>query len=194
MRTMAAFLAGAFFVVVALVQGLPAVASIRDGLFIVVGCALISLGAWFRITALGSLHKKKILATTGVYSLCRHPLYLGSMLITFGYCSLLGRWAPWTVAGVYFAVFYPLTIIWEEIRLDGLYGSAHELYARQIPLILPRGRWMSGDFSWRQARKNGATRLLITLLVLGAVVAWLRFTPTPLVHGAVREWPVFRAR
>ena len=92
----------------------------------ITGVVCIVAGVALRLAAHGCLHKKEQLSTTGVYSLCRHPLYLGSMIWTFGFCFLLKDWVNFVAAGAYFAIFYTVTIIWEEVRVRQRYGAAHE--------------------------------------------------------------------
>jgi protein-S-isoprenylcysteine O-methyltransferase Ste14 len=139
------------------------------------GAVLILAGIAFRLAALGCLRKKEELATAGVYSLCRHPLYLGSMLMTYGFCFLLGSanaLVDFTVATAYFVVFYPFVILWEEIRLAERYGTAHEQYAAITPLILPRGRYRSCGFGFGLAMRQGGAMLIgVTALLVVAVGA-----------------------
>lgn len=143
----------------------------RPNVWVIIGFVLILTGLAFRLSAYGCLKKKEVLATTGVYSLCRHPLYLGSILLTYGFCCLLDDVWNWVAATVYFLVFYTLTIVWEEIRLAERYGAAHEEYARTTPLLLPLGKLYSGEFSWSQALRKGGGLLIGTLIVLLAGIA-----------------------
>lgn len=134
-----------------------------------IGAVLILAGLAFRLAALGCLRKKEELATGGVYSLCRHPLYLGSMLMTYGFCFLLGPSSAlinFSAATAYFALFYPFVILWEEIRLAERYGPAHVQYAATTPLILPRGRFRSCGFGLNLAMRNGGTTLIGTTTLL----------------------------
>ncbi|MCU0990557.1 MAG: hypothetical protein MUE63_13455 [Xanthomonadales bacterium] len=48
---------------------------------ILAGFVIAALGQAWRIYAAGVIYKNKRLATTGAYSLVRHPLYLGNFLI-----------------------------------------------------------------------------------------------------------------
>ncbi len=130
------------------------------------GAALIAAGVAFRIAAMGVLKKKESLSTTGVYSLCQHPLYLGSMLITFGFCLILRNPMNFATAFLYFLMFYPLTMAWETIRLGQRFGAEYDKYVQKTPLLLPRGRYHSGGFNWRDARINGADLLLGLIVVL----------------------------
>lgn len=140
-----------------------------------IGAALVLAGVGFRLAALGCLRKKEELATGGVYSLCRHPLYLGSMLMTYGFCFLLGQAnasITFVAATAYFAVFYPFVMLWEEIRLSERYGAAHERYAATTPLLLPRGRFQACGFGLGLALRNGGAVLLgVTIALVAAIGA-----------------------
>lgn len=138
-------------------------------LWLAFGAMLIVAGVAFRLAALGCLRKKQELATGGVYSLCRHPLYLGSVLMTYGFCFLMG--APnalvnFVAATAYFLLFYPFVMLWEEIRLSERYGEAHAVYALATPLILPRGRFRSCGFGLGLAMRNGGAILVGTTAAL----------------------------
>jgi protein-S-isoprenylcysteine O-methyltransferase Ste14 len=141
-------------------------------IWVVVGLLLILVGLAIRLAAYGSIKKKESLATSGVYSLCRHPLYLGSILLTYGFCFLLDDAANFMVATLYFAVFYTITIIWEEVRLAARYGEAHREYCRMTPLLLPLGRFRAGRFEWRRALSaGGLTLIAMTAILLSGVEA-----------------------
>lgn len=141
----------------------------RPNALVALGIVLILAGMAFRIAALGCLKKKESLATTGVYSLCRHPLYLGSILMTYGFCFLLDDLANYVMATLYFAIFYTLTIVWEEIRLAERFGEEHRRYAAQTPVILPLGRLHTGGFRLGAAMRNGGALLIgLTALLLTA--------------------------
>lgn len=151
----------------------------QPNLWIGAGLVLIAAGAAFRFAAQGLLKKKEVLATEGVYSLCRHPLYLGSILITYGFCCLFHVPAFFVVATVYFLLFYPLTIVWEELRVAERYGAAHRDYAARTPLLLPVGAFRRGEFRWSVALRKGGG-LMISLLVLSlAGVEFLARTVNP---------------
>lgn len=137
---------------------------------IVAAKPLILAGVAFRLAAHGCIKKKEALACTGVYSLCRHPLYLGSMLITYGFCCLLNDPKNFVLATLYFGIFYTLTILWEEIRVSERFGEAHRRFAASTPLLLPVGRYRSGAFDCRRAIHNGGAALIAaTLALLGMV-------------------------
>ena len=55
------------------------------------GIPVLILGQVLRGWAVGYIHKDKVLSTEGPYSLCRHPLYLGTFLAGTGLCVFSGR-------------------------------------------------------------------------------------------------------
>jgi protein-S-isoprenylcysteine O-methyltransferase Ste14 len=133
---------------------------------IVVALLLMLSGAILRMAALGVIHKRERLATTGVYSLCRHPLYVGTILIVFGACALIPEPLYPLAALAYFLAFYPLTIAKEEFQNAERFGAAFEAYRASTPLVLPVGRWRPSEgFDWRRAVwKGGAGALACVLL------------------------------
>jgi protein-S-isoprenylcysteine O-methyltransferase Ste14 len=142
----------------------------QASLWVVIGLGLIVGGLAFRLGALGCIRKKQALATDGVYSLCRHPLYLGSILLAYGFCILLADIENYVFATAYFVVFYPLTILWEEIRLATLYGEAHRRYREQTPMLLPLGAYRPGRFAWTTALSAGGTGLLAGVVMFLASI------------------------
>src|SRR5262245_55982943 len=53
------------------------------------GLGLVLGGLALRSWAAGTLHKRRILTTTGPYGLVRHPLYVGSFMMMIGFCLLI---------------------------------------------------------------------------------------------------------
>ncbi|MBX3396732.1 MAG: isoprenylcysteine carboxylmethyltransferase family protein [Phycisphaerae bacterium] len=134
------------------------------------GLMLIAIGLAIRLFALASIRKRRVLATSGAYSFCRHPLYLGTVAMALGLCVLLSDLKSFVLFAVYFALFYPLTILWEEFRLAERFGKRHEEYARTTPLFLPFGRFRPGTLLWPRAVRNGALGLIgITALLLACI-------------------------
>ncbi len=138
--------------------------------WVVLGLILVITGTGIRFAALGSIRKHEDLATRGVYSLCRHPLYLGSVLMAFGFCTLLDDWDNFLIIAGYFLTFYPLNIVWEEIRLSETFGEQHAAYCAATPLLLPLGRIHGKPFRVRMAFQNGGIVLIATVLALLGVV------------------------
>ncbi len=99
-----------------------------------------------------STPKAQELNTTGIYSVVRHPLYLGNFIIWVG-IVLLVRSTLLTVACVlaYF-LYYERIIIAEEAFLSEKFGAAFAQWAEKTPMIIPRFKlWCKPPqpFSWQ---------------------------------------------
>lgn len=111
----------------------------------------------------------------GMYSLCRHPLYLGNMII---YTSvLLFTKSPWFasagVLGLY--IYYERIISTEESFLHKKFGEAYRTWADTVPCLIPRFRgWIAPSipFSFRAGLRSEAyslAGLVVTFYVLDAI-------------------------
>lgn len=94
-------------------------------------------GVWLRGYASGYVKKNAELATTGPYAYTRNPLYLGSMLIAFGFAGASTRPGLAVALAVLFLAVYLPTIRSEEAFLRGRF-TAFEAYAKAVPRLLPR--------------------------------------------------------
>ena len=109
----------------------PTVASLVWSLF------LVAPGLWLRSYASGYVRKNAELATSGPYAHTRNPLYLGSMLIAFGFAGA-ARSIPLLVslAVLFFAIYLPV------IRSEEQYLRQHfadfDAYAAHVPRLIPR--------------------------------------------------------
>ena len=98
---------------------------------------LVMPGLWLRAYASGYVKKNAELTTTGPYAHTRNPLYLGSMLIAFGFAGAAASWVIAVALAVLFAIIYVPTIQSEEAYLRAHFAGFEE-YARQVPRLLPR--------------------------------------------------------
>jgi protein-S-isoprenylcysteine O-methyltransferase Ste14 len=103
----------------------------------VTGLLTVLIGLAIRSWAAGVINKSKVLATTGPYRLCRHPLYLGSLLMMFGFCVLVGSLLDACVVFGPVLAIYLLTIQREERRLAQRHGAAWLQYAATAPQFFP---------------------------------------------------------
>ncbi len=104
---------------------------------LLVSLVLVLPGLWLRGYAAGYVKKNQELTTTGPYAYTRNPLYLGSMLIAFGFAAASQSWILIVVlAALFFAIYLP-TIRSEEQFLRGQF-SGFDAYARQVPRLFPR--------------------------------------------------------
>jgi protein-S-isoprenylcysteine O-methyltransferase Ste14 len=149
-----------------------------------VGCLLVSLlGVAVRMLAVGWAQpgssgrntQEQVadhLNVNGVYSVCRHPLYLGNILIVLG-VMLFTRSLLFSLAGLLaYVLFYERIIAAEERFLEGKFGESFREWAARRPAWIPRwSLWVKPQrrFSVRAAIKGefyGLTALLVALLVL----------------------------
>lgn len=98
---------------------------------------LVGPGVWLRAYAAGYVRKNAELTQTGPYAYTRNPLYLGSMLIAFGFAAAAGSWVILVALAVLFAVIYVPTIQSEEVFLREHFAG-FEAYAARVPRLLPR--------------------------------------------------------
>ena len=94
-------------------------------------------GLALRAYAAGYVKKNAELTRTGPYAHTRNPLYLGSMLIAFGFAVAAGRiWLGVLLIALFLAIYWP-TILSEEAYLRGVFPE-FDAYAAAVPRLLPR--------------------------------------------------------
>jgi protein-S-isoprenylcysteine O-methyltransferase Ste14 len=133
----------------------------RNLAYLAFGWCAVAVGAWLRSWSAGVLRKGCDLTTSGPYSVCRHPLYLGSFLLLVGFCHLLGRPAEYGPIVAVIGLVHLVTMHNEEIRLAVKFGDRWTDYARQTPMFVP---WRLGSYSaarwsirqWLRAREYRA--------------------------------------
>ncbi|MGA7886480.1 MAG: isoprenylcysteine carboxylmethyltransferase family protein [Acidobacteriaceae bacterium] len=105
--------------------------------FLAASLALVIPGLWLRGYASGYVKKNAELTVTGPYARTRNPLYLGSMLIAFGF-ALAARsiWIAVVLAALFLAIYLPV-IRSEEQYLRSVFPE-FDAYAARVPRLLPR--------------------------------------------------------
>jgi protein-S-isoprenylcysteine O-methyltransferase Ste14 len=98
---------------------------------------LVVPGVWLRAYAAGYVRKNAELTFTGPYAYTRNPLYLGSMMIAFGFAMAAGSWVILIALAALFAVIYIPTILSEESYLREHFAG-FDAYAVKVPRLLPR--------------------------------------------------------
>jgi protein-S-isoprenylcysteine O-methyltransferase Ste14 len=109
----------------------------------------------------------KELNTTGMYSIVRHPLYLGNFLIGLGITSVqLVWWLP-VIYTLAFWIYYERIMFVEEEFLRQEFGERFERWADGTPAIWPRlSHWRGAalPFSFRTVLRREYTGLLVVAL------------------------------
>jgi protein-S-isoprenylcysteine O-methyltransferase Ste14 len=143
-----------------------------------VGIAIAIPGVLLRALASGHVKKNEELATTGPYSYTRNPLYLGSLIIAFGFVLAARSWWIAGVAMVFFVLVYVPVIFSEEVYLRQRF-PAFDQYTKQVPRLLPRlrahgeGGSFSWDLYWKHREYNALLGLLGMTAALVAKMIWL---------------------
>ncbi len=80
------------------------------------------------------------LSTEGMYSVVRHPLYLGNLLIWAGVAATTGSPAAVAVTILVFWIYSERIMLAEERFLRERFGSAFNRWAARTPALLPAPR------------------------------------------------------
>jgi len=137
---------------------------------------LVLPGLWLRGYAAGYVKKNAELTMTGPYAYTRNPLYLGSMLIAFGFASASMSIVIVLLLAVLFAMIYIPVIRSEEEFLRSKF-SDFDVYAARVPRLLPRLRAAQtdggepGQFSLPLYRKHREYNALMGAAAIYAVLA-----------------------
>ena len=125
------------------------------------GCMAISLaGLAVRIMVVGTVpggtsgrNTKGQLANTlntkGIYSVVRHPLYLGNFLMWIGLIIYTGN--IWFIIATFllYWIYYERIMFAEEAFLEDKFGQTFRDWAAQTPAIIPSpAKWQSPELSF----------------------------------------------
>lgn len=81
--------------------------------------------------------KERKLVTHGVYSVIRHPVYVGFWLFAQGIELMLNNWGMLVVVAIVLHWFFLIRIPFEEYFLDQIYGDQYRAYKKQVKLGVP---------------------------------------------------------
>jgi protein-S-isoprenylcysteine O-methyltransferase Ste14 len=162
---------GLLLVAVAAAFAIPGQARIVTGLLIALA------GQLFRIFAAGTIFKNKQLASDGAYSLVRHPLYLGNILILGGFCLASGNYWVSLAVLVFFLVWYPAAISYEDSKLERIFGDDWRQWSQGTNAVLPnRLNWSkltATQWNARQSLMRNGEFVISVYLAACAVWMWL---------------------
>ena len=142
-----------------------------------------AFGLWIRIYTVGhtpkhtsgrniSRQKAQQLNTTGIYSLVRHPLYLGNFFIWLGIAMVIAN-APFVIISLLvFWLYYERIMFAEEAFLREKFGDEFNSWAALTPSFIPRlNRYVSPrlPFSMKNVFKreyNGFGNIVATFTLI----------------------------
>lgn len=154
-------------------------------------CLFLSLGGLgVRVYTVGHVpgrtsgrNTKKQLAdrlnTTGLYSVIRHPLYLGNFVIGLGTVLYTGIWWMSAVYTLSFYLYYERIMVAEEEFLRNRFGSDFERWSKKTPAFIPRLKGFQKprlSFCLRTVLKREYPGFLAILLLFALLDAVMNFT------------------
>ena len=116
-----------------------------------------------------------VLNTKGMYSLARHPLYLGNFFMWLGLVLYTGSFLLSIIISIAFWIYYTLISMTEERYLRGQFGDAYLIWSETVPAFFPRTlKWLRPEvfFSLRNVLKreyNGAFALVISFVAINSI-------------------------
>jgi protein-S-isoprenylcysteine O-methyltransferase Ste14 len=103
-------------------------------------------GAWLAIDGVkettlkaAETHRTEKIVTTRVYSIVRHPQYLGGLLAHVGISFLLSAWYSLLSTALMVVLIY-LVSRKEEEELIREFGKEYEDYKKKVPMLIPKLR------------------------------------------------------
>jgi len=126
--------------------------------------------------------------TTGLYSLVRHPIYLGNYLVGLGVTLVWFDWWAPVIYSLCFWLYYERIILVEERFLRSKYPAEFDYWASKTPAFIPTfsplERWTAPSLPFSlvsMVRREYSTLVLIIVLHAGMEIIenyWLdrRFT------------------
>lgn len=117
---------------------------------------------------------------TGIYSIVRHPLYLGNFLMWLGISLLTCNAGFIAIFILIYWLYYERIMYAEEQFLREKFGTAYTQWADKTPAFLPNFKLFvkpSLPFSWKKVlkkEKNGIFALFLIFTVFDCIRFWLQ--------------------
>jgi len=77
---------------------------------------------------------------TGIYSLVRHPLYVGNFFMWLGIALYTRIWWLVLIFVLVYWLYYERILMAEENFLEGKFGDEYSIYSEKVPCIFPTFR------------------------------------------------------
>lgn len=120
-----------------------------------------------------------VLNTTGLYSVVRHPLYLGNFLSWLGIALFTQSLLTVALSVMAFALYYERIMFAEEAFLRGKFRQDFEVWADRTPAFFPRfAQWRASPvpLSWRLVLRreySGMFAIVSTFTALEGIRVWM---------------------
>lgn len=132
------------------------------------GGAIALAGMLVRFYASGFIVKNKQLATDGPYSLVRHPLYTGNLLLIVGFTFASGQWWALLVSAFFWWFYYPPAIGYEDRKLQKIFGAEWEEWSKTVPAVIPGSLRLrgGGEWSFQTSMKHNYEPVIVVFTLL----------------------------
>ncbi len=168
-----------------------------------IGLAITIAGQLLRMAVIGFAYIKRgglnkkvyadTLVTTGFFSMCRNPLYVGNVMILGGLLIMHGNPAVLLIGSAFFLSAYWAIIATEENFLRNKFGEEYSYYCSKVP------RWwirferlpsvLSGmKFNWRKVIYKDYSTMFSWGLQAIAMLAYREYMQT---HHASMQWLIY---
>lgn len=121
------------------------------------------------------------LNTTGMYSIVRHPLYLGNYLIWSGIVIYTLNPYFFVIVSLLYWLYYERIMIAEEKHLDRAYGDEFLRWSERVPAFIPsfsKFKHAALSWSWKAVlprEENGVLATVIAYLYVDTLMDFRNF-------------------
>jgi protein-S-isoprenylcysteine O-methyltransferase Ste14 len=112
------------------------------------------------------------LNTSGIYSVVRHPLYLGNFFMWLGPVLLTGHFWFVVAVSLFYWIYYERIMFSEEQYLRRKFGEKFVVWAEKVPAFIPSFRgYQKAElrFSWKKVLKKEKNGLAAVFLIFAAM-------------------------
>jgi len=120
-----------------------------------------------------------LLNTTGIYSIIRHPLYLGNWLMWAGLLVFTMNISLFIIVSLLYWIYYERIIFTEERFLEKQFGNQFIEWSQEVPAFLPVfSKFVKSDilFSFKAVLRREYSGFFAMVFSYTIVDYWLVFT------------------
>ncbi len=136
------------------------------------------------------LQVAETLNTSGIYSIVRHPLYVGNFLMWLGVAMLTAHFWFITCFVLAYWLYYERIMYAEEYFLRNKFGQQYLDWAENVPPFIPRFSSFNGanlEFSTKNVLKREYNGFFALMLIFTVFVA-IRYYYQTFVYGLPPAW------
>lgn len=147
-------------------------------LFLWIGVLLCIAGFFIRAVTIGNTPKgtsgrntqhqvAEQLNTSGIYSIVRHPLYLGNYLMWAGIVVYVMNFSFFLIFSMAYWIYYERIMFAEERFLEKKFGNNYLEWSKQVPAFIPSFKnyiKSNGSFSFKSILRREYSGVLATVI------------------------------